>query len=214
MDTTEKVRKRYDRNSRFYELYESPMERMMFGGLRRKFFEKVNADNPKTIIEIGVGTGKNLPYYRGQHVTGIDISDKMLKSARLKNQKLKKGADLRVADAQALPFADGSFDAALATFVFCSVPDPVKGLREVKRVVKNGGKIYLMEHVRPTRSRLLGLLFDLFDPIFSRLTGAHINRKTVSNLENAGFKIVTRHEGPGGILQMIEAVPGKKERAQ
>ena len=153
MDTTEKVEKRYDRNSRFYELYESPMERLMFGGLRRRFFEKINADTPKTIIEIGVGTGKNLPYYRGQHLTGIDISDRMLKSARLKNQKLKKGADLRVADAQALPFADGSFDAALATFVFCSVPDPVKGLREVKRVVKNGGKIYLMEHVRPTRPR-------------------------------------------------------------
>ncbi len=70
MDTTEKVRKRYDRNSRFYELYESPMERLMFGGLRRRFFEKINADTPKTIIEIGVGTGKNLPYYRGQHLTG------------------------------------------------------------------------------------------------------------------------------------------------
>ncbi len=134
----------------------------------------------------------------------------MLKSARLKNQKLKKGADLRVADAQALPFADGSFDAALATFVFCSVPDPVKGLREVKRVVKNGGKIYLMEHVRPTRPRLLGSVFDLFDPIFSRLTGAHINRDTVANIKKAGLEIVSRHEGPGGILQMIEAMPKKK----
>jgi phosphatidylethanolamine/phosphatidyl-N-methylethanolamine N-methyltransferase len=75
--------------------------------------------------------------------------------------------------------------------------------------VKKGGKIYLMEHVRPTRSLLLGLFFDLFDPIFSRLTGAHVNRETVSNLEKAGFEIVTRHEGPGGILQMIEAVPRK-----
>ncbi len=214
MDTTEKVKRRYDRNSRFYELYESPMERMMFGGLRRKFFEKINADNHKAVLEVGVGTGKNLPYYSGQRVTGIDISDKMLKSARLKNRRLKEKADLRVADAQALPFADGSFDAALATFVFCSVPDPVKGLREVKRVVKNGGKIYLMEHVRPTRSRLLGFIFDLLDPIFSRLTGAHINRKTVSNLEKAGFEIITRYEGPGGILQMIEAVPGKKKRTR
>jgi ubiquinone/menaquinone biosynthesis C-methylase UbiE len=212
MDTTEKVKRRYDRNSRFYELYESPMEFMMFGGLRRKFFEKVNADNPKTILEVGIGTGKNLPYYKGQRITGIDISDRMLDRAHLKNQRLKKGVDLRVADAQALPFADGSFDAALATFVFCSVPDPVKGLREVKRVVKNGGKIYLMEHVRPTGSRLLGLFFDLFDPVFSRLTGAHINRNTVSNVQKAGFEIIDRHEGPGGILQMIEAVPGKKER--
>ena len=214
MDTSAKVKRRYDRNSRFYELYESPMERMMFGGLRRKLFEKVNADNPKTIIEIGLGTGKNLPYYAGQRVTGIDISNKMLEKARLKERRLKTKADLRVGDAQALPFADGSFDAALATFVFCSVPDPVKGLREVKRVVKNGGKIYLMEHVRPTRSRLLAVLFDLFDPIFSRLTGAHINRNTVSNVEKAGFEIITRYEGPGGILQMVEAVRGKKERAQ
>jgi phosphatidylethanolamine/phosphatidyl-N-methylethanolamine N-methyltransferase len=212
MDATEKVKRRYDRNSRFYELYESPMERMMFGGLRRKFFEKINADNHKTILEVGVGTGKNLPYYTGQRVTGIDISDKMLEKARIKNRRLKKEADLRIGDAQALPFADGSFDAALATFVFCSVPDPVKGLHEVKRVVKNGGKIYLMEHVRPTRSRLLGVLFDLLDPVFSRLTGAHINRKTVSNLEKAGFKVINRYEGPGGILQMIEAVPNKKER--
>jgi phosphatidylethanolamine/phosphatidyl-N-methylethanolamine N-methyltransferase len=212
MDTSEKVKRRYDRNSRFYELYESPMERMMFGGLRRRFFENINADSHKTILEVGVGTGKNLPYYTGQRVTGIDISDKMLEMARIKNRRLRKEADLRIADAQALPFADGSFDAALATFVFCSMPDPVKGLREVKRVVKNGGKIYLMEHVRPTRSRLLGVLFDLLDPVFSRLTGAHINRKTVSNLEKAGFEIINRYEGPGGILQMIEAVPNKKER--
>lgn len=210
MDTTERVKKRYDRNSRFYELYESPMEYMMFGGLRRKLFEKVNADSPETVIEIGVGTGKNLPYYAGQRVTGIDISDKMLEMARLKNRRLTTGAELRVADVQALPFPDRSFDAALATFVFCSVPDPIKGLSEVKRVVKNGGKIYLMEHVRPTRSRLLGVLFDALDPIFSRLTGAHINRETVSNLEKAGFKIISRHEGPGGILQMIEAVPKKR----
>ena len=107
MDTTEKVKRRYDRNSRFYELYESPMERMMFGGLRRRFFEKINADNHKAILEVGVGTGKNLPYYTDQGVTGIDISDKMLEKARSKNRRLRKGADLRVADAQALPFADG-----------------------------------------------------------------------------------------------------------
>lgn len=210
MDTTEKVRRRYDRNSRFYELYESPMERMMFGGLRRKFFEKVNAGTSASILEIGIGTGKNLPYYKGQRISGIDISAKMLDQARLKNRRLDRQADLRVADAQALPFADGSFDAATATFVFCSVPDPVLGLREVRRVVKNGGRLYLLEHVRPTRSGLLAFLFDLLDPLFSRLTGAHINRDTVANINKAGFEIISRHEGPGGILQMIEAMPKKK----
>ena len=209
MDSTEKVKKRYDRNSRFFDLFESPMERLVLGGLRRSFFEKINAGGYRKILEVGVGTGKNLPYYNGGRVTAVDISDRMLRSARLRNERLKTGADLRVADAQALPFAEGSFDAALATFVFCSVPDPVQGLSELRRVIGPRGRIYLLEHVRPTRSRLLGLLFDLLDPVVSRITGAHINRRTLSAVERSGFEIVSRREGRGGILQMIEAVPNR-----
>ena len=74
---------------------------------------------------------------------------------------------------------------AIATFVFCSVPDPVLGLREMARVIKAGGRIVLLEHVR-SEERLLGCLMDLLDPLVVRLMGSHINRRTVENARRAG----------------------------
>jgi len=94
---------------------------------------------------------------------------------------------LQVADAQALPFADASFDEVVATFLFCSVPDAVAGLREARRVLRPGGRLRLLEHVlskRPVWRRLM----RWFDPIPSRLWGAHIDRETLENLVEAGFE--------------------------
>ncbi len=101
-------------------------------------------------LEVGVGTGKNLPYYpREVEITAIDFSPGMLKRAR----KKASTDDLRVAliemDVQQLDFPDNYFDTVFATFVFCSVPDPVAGLKELKRVCKPEGKLLLLEHMRP-----------------------------------------------------------------
>ena len=116
-------------------------------------------------------------------------------------------ADLRVGDVQALDFPDNSFDTVIATFVFCSVPDPVQGLRELGRVVKPGGQILLLEHVRVDRP-LMGRAMDLLSPLVVRIWGANINRRTVENVKRAGLKLERiKHFGPMGMVKSIVARP-------
>ena len=95
---------------------------------------------------------------------------------------------LVVTDAEHLAFKNGAFDRVIATFVFCSVSDPVRALTEVRRVLRHGGEVVLLEHVRPGGP--LGRLFDCLDPIASRIMGPHINRRTLDNIRKAGLVVV------------------------
>lgn len=122
------------------------------------------------ILEVGIGTGLNLPLYpRHCRLTGIDLSDKMLAKAQAKIEEL--GLDnvtLKVMDASALDFADNEFDRAVATHVISAVPDPLGVLREMRRVVKPGGAIVILNHFR-SQSRVVGVLEDLVSPVCTRL---------------------------------------------
>ncbi len=180
---TAATRARYDRIAPIYDLVEAWVE-PRYSDWRRRAWALVVGPQ---VLEVGVGTGKNMPYYPpGIHVTGVDLSAKMLERARRRAAKLACDVTLIQMDAQAMDFADGSFDSALATFVFCSVPDPMLGLREMARVVKPGGRVVLLEHVR-AEDPVLGRLMDVLDPVVSRLMGPHINRRTVENVRKAGL---------------------------
>lgn len=165
------------------------------------------------MLEVGVGTGLNFSYYPPHaHITAIDLSDKMLERARRRAARLGTTVELLQMDAQALAFPDESFDEVIATFVFCSVPDPVLGLSELRRVCKPDGKVILLEHMRP-ESPWLGRLFDLLNPIAVRLTGANINRQTVENIRQAGLKIEHLESlAPSGIVKLIIATRTGGER--
>ena len=109
-------------------------------------------------------------------------------------------------DVQHLDFADHSFDTVFATFVFCSVPDPVMGLRELRRVCKPEGSLLLLEHMRP-RHPVRGFLFDLLNPMVVRMMGANINRNTIDNIRQAGWQIKVEESLSSDIVKWIEAVP-------
>ena len=201
-ESTNTVQQRYNRIAPVYDQCEWLMEYRV-RNWRRDLWERIDG---RHILEVGVGTGKNIRFYpRGRDITAIDFSEKMLDQARSKARRLRAKVDFRVADVQHLPYPEGSFDVAVASFVFCSVPDPVQGLREVRRVLKPGGQILLLEHVVSKRS-LLWPLMKLLDPIPAHIWGAHIDRETVKNVRMAGFADVRE---VGLLLDVVKRIEAK-----
>ena len=193
---------RYDRQAGLFDFIEAPVEFLAFRSLRKRLWSEVRADR---LLEIGVGTGKNLAYHpQGARSVAIDLSPRMLERAARRSERSVRHVDLVVADAQHLPFRDDVFDAAAATFVFCSVPDPVLGLSEVARVVRGEGQIHLLEHVRAGNS-IAGRVIDLLNPLVVRLSGANINRRTVSNVARAGVEVDSVVSRGLGIIKVIRA---------
>lgn len=185
MTETERVRGIYDWHSRFYDKTEDLVERMLFSKWRKKYLSLLKGK----ILEVGVGTGKNLKYYnKNAKVTGIDFSQGMLNKAIEKSNKLDKNITLLKMDAQQLDFPDNHFDYVITTFVLCSIPDPVKGLREMKRVLKADGYLISLEHVLST-NLIIALFEHLHNPITRYLFGFNVNRNTLANIEKAGFVI-------------------------
>jgi len=194
------TRSRYNRIAPIYDLLEWGME----VGARRWRKRLWSLARPGRLLELGVGTGKNIPHYGERHVTAVDLSDAMLERARRKAERLGVDFDSSLADVQQLPFPDASFDVVLATFLFCSVPDPVLGLTEARRVLVPGGQLLLLEHVL-SHKPLLRALMRWLDPIPHHLWGAHIDRDTVDNVQRAGFTLVHAQPLSLDVVQLIEA---------
>ncbi|HVJ47701.1 class I SAM-dependent methyltransferase [Desulfitobacterium sp.] len=193
---TELTRKRYNRTSHFYDL----MDRMINPELRTKAIRQASGK----VLEIGVGTGSNLAYYLpGCEVTAIDLSPGMLEKAKGRVREAKVPVQLMEMDAQNIKFADNTFDTVIATCVFCSIPDPIKGLQEIKRVCKPNSKVILLEHVR-SDNPILGVIMDILDPLTVHM-GPHINRRTVENIRTAGIKIKNVEDHYFKIMKLIVA---------
>jgi ubiquinone/menaquinone biosynthesis C-methylase UbiE len=199
---TESARRRYNRIAPLYDFMEGLVERSNYAKWRRLMWSEVEGTR---ILEIGVGTGKNFPYYpKGAEITAVDFSDRMLSRAREKAKKQGIQVHLEQMDAQDLRFDDNSFDTVLASFVFCSVPEPVQGLKEVERVCKPGGKVILLEHVL-SANRILAWFMNLSNPIVVRVLGANINRRTVDNVDQSGLVLEHVTNLALGIFLIIES---------
>jgi phosphatidylethanolamine/phosphatidyl-N-methylethanolamine N-methyltransferase len=142
------------------------------------------------VLEVGVGTGKNIEFWpRNIRVTAVDITPGMLEIAcQRASWSGRQDDDLFLADIQYLNLPSRIFNTVVATFVFCSVPDPIQGLREIGRVVRPDGHILLLEHVRIDHP-VIGPLMDMLAPLIARFNGASINRRTVENVRAAGLRV-------------------------
>ena len=196
------IKKRYDRLAPVFDVLEAPLEGLVFKPWRERLWAKVEGHH---VLEVGVGTGKNFDYYpKDARITAVDFSPAMLKKAG--QTKLRKNirVDLDCQDVQSLQYADNSFDTVVASFVFCSVPQPNKGLKELYRVLKPGGRLILLEHVI-SANRVLAAIMTLLNPLIVNLIGANINRNTVKAVQSCPFSSVRVDERSSDILKLIEA---------
>lgn len=203
---TETIKRRYNRTAYLFDLMElmsAPMQALAPDKARKKLFAKVRGN----VLEVGVGTGKNLRYYPPDcTVTAIDFSPNMLARAKKKLGEAKAPVTLLEMDAQAMTFPDNTFDTVVATCVFCSVPDAILGLQEIKRVCKPDGRVLLLEHMRLDKP-VIGPLMDSLNPLVVRFVGANINRRTVENVRKAGLTIISVENVMGDLVKLIEARP-------
>jgi phosphatidylethanolamine/phosphatidyl-N-methylethanolamine N-methyltransferase len=196
------IKRRYDRLAPYFDGLEAVMEGLFFKSRRKQLWAKVKGHH---ILEVGVGTGKNFDYYPvDARITAIDFSQKMLEQATHKKNRKNISVDLNLMDVQSLCYADNSFDTVIGSFVFCSVPLPRKGLKELYRICKPGGQILLLEHVLSSKPKIAKAM-NFINPAVVALVGANINRDTVKNIKACGFASVRVDEHSGNIIKLIEA---------
>jgi ubiquinone/menaquinone biosynthesis C-methylase UbiE len=198
---TERVRRHYDRSAGSYDRIISWAEKALFGGGREWVCSQARGE----VLEIAVGTGRNFPFYpEGVLLTGIELSPKMLDLARRRARESGRDADLRVGDAHNLPFPDASFDTVVVTLALCTIPDDRRALAEAARVLRPGGQLLLLEHVRssvlPVR-----LLQRVLEPLTLLLDHDHLLREPLRHVEDAGLVVESLERSKLGIVERLQA---------
>jgi ubiquinone/menaquinone biosynthesis C-methylase UbiE len=198
------VRARYDCVAPIYDLLELPLE-FLHSRWRRELWSRVKGGR---VLEVGVGTGKSMPYYpKAAQVTAVDYSSRMLARALSKARRGAINVRLVLGDAQALPFREQVFDTAVAIFVLASIPNALAALREIRRVLRPGGRLLLLERV-PSQQHWLGWTARRLSPIVYRVCGARFDREIEPLLHAAGFRRVKSAALWLDIVKHVEAFSG------
>lgn len=197
------TRARYQRIAPWYDLLDFPFEHGRYRKIRPLIFEGLSG----RILEAGVGTGRNFPYYpREAGIAAIDLSPAMLARAVRRLPQAAAPVSLAQMDVTRLAFADHVFDAAISTFLFCVLPDEVQvpALREINRVVKPGGIVRLLEYTRP-KGALRGAIARLWEPWMNFAYGAGFDRQTERHVTEAGLTVLRTRFVSADIIKLIEA---------
>jgi len=194
--------KKYDRFSKFYDTFETSMEKSKFGKWRAMLFSMIPPGS--SVLEVGVGTGKNIPYYgKDLNITAIDFSNGMLDKAREKAKAHpEKKVNLLQMDVANLEFPNNHFDFVVSTFVFCTVPDPMAGFKEIKRVLKPDGKAIFLEHMR-SAAWYNNLLLYAMSSMSIPLIGTSMVRKTKQSILESGFHITDERNLFSDIVKLL-----------
>ncbi len=196
-----KLRRAWAKRARTYDKTIGFFERRVFGTSHRAWAcSRARGDT----LEVAIGTGLNVPLYDASvRLTGIDLSREMLEIAERRTGE--RSVDLREADAHVLPFGDASFDSVVCTYSLCNIPDPHRAVGEMKRVLRPGGRLILVDHIRSSVKPLLWLQRTI--EFFSvRTEGEHMTRRPLEQVKQHGFVITERDRlGPGGVVERLVA---------
>ena len=202
--TLREISQKYDRFARWYDWVEGIPEVLGVNRLRQATMQRASGK----VLEVAIGTGKNVPYYpSGCRIIGVDASRAMLAVAQKRASRLQLEISFLLANAEALPFADETFDTVVSSLSTCTFPDPVTALKEMARVCRRTGKVLLLEHGRSDRE-WLGRFQDRHAERFAEPLGCHWNREPLELTEIAGLKVVRSRRSFFGIFHRIEAEPG------
>ncbi len=199
MADAEKVRRIYNQEAASYDQRSRGPEAM-----RGRLFGRARGE----VLEVGVGTGATFAHYPADlhRLTALDISEEMLARAEAKAARLPYPVELRRADFQTLPFADGAFDTVVSSLALCGISDPMLMFAEIKRVLRPHGQLLALEHIRPPNP-ILGAVTSVLDPLYHQLVGCHLNRPTPTLLQKAGFQVqVLERRMLGGMVALMARV--------
>jgi ubiquinone/menaquinone biosynthesis C-methylase UbiE len=198
---TERVRRYQDKQAPRYDREIAVFERILFGGGRAWVCSHAQGK----VLELACGTARNLPFYPPEvDVTGVELSPQMLAIGKSRVDQLGRAADLRLGDAQELDFADDSFDTVTCTLGFCTIPDTRRAAGEAFRVLRPGGRLLMLEHVRSAAPAVRGLQ-RLLDPLAVRFAADHLLREPLDYLPDVGFVIDEVQRSKWGIVECLRA---------
>lgn len=201
---SDSLRRVFDREASRYGKYLWLCEKLIFSKYRKRLLAQAKGK----VLEVGIGTGRNLQYYpMGCEITGIDLSEGMLGEARKCAERLKLNVRLIQMNAERLEFEEGSFDTVVVTLALCTIPNPVAALSEMRRVAKPDGKILLLEHV-VSPNPLIKKIQDMLTPLTHKVAGCHLNRDTLGNLKVAGLSTKYAESHLAGTLVLVYATKG------
>ncbi len=198
---TERIRRIFDKQAPRYDKSMSRFETWLFAGNREWVCERAEGE----VLELAAGTARNLPFYASDvKLTGVELSSEMAALGKRRAEDLGREIDMRVGDAEALPFPDESFDAVVCTYGLCTIPDDAAAIREAKRVLRPGGKILLAEHVR-SPNPAIRTIQRLIEPLAHRFGGDHLLREPLDHLGAAGFEIDEIKRLKAGWVELVAA---------
>jgi ubiquinone/menaquinone biosynthesis C-methylase UbiE len=195
------LRHYWDKHARTYDTQIAFWERRLFADGRQWVCHQAAGE----VLEVAIGTGRNLPHYPTDvRLTGVEFSPAMLDLARRRADELGCQVDLRLGDAQALDLPDASFDTVVCTLSLCAIPNHQQAIAEMRRVLRPGGRLLLLDHVAGA-PRWVRAVQWLLERLTGPLQGEYLRRRPFQQVQAEGFEVERQERSKLGIVERLAA---------